>query len=88
MAVFLLAAGVIQGPAAGLAPVVTWSAGTLLYLGTSVLVAARLVTAGLGPDEPTAPYWVAMGAASISVLAAAEILLGPGSAPVRAATCG
>ena len=85
VAVFLLAAGVIEGPAAGLATVVAWSAGTLLYLGTSVLVAARLLTAGLGPDEPTAPYWVAMGAASISVLAAAEILLGPGSGPVRAA---
>ncbi len=85
VAVFLLAAGVIRGPAAGVATVVAWAAGLLLYLGTSVLVAARLLTAGLGPDEPTAPYWVAMGAASISVLAAAEILLGPGSAPVRAA---
>lgn len=84
-AVFLQAAGVIQGQAAALAAVTAWSAGTLLYLATSALVAVRLLTVGLRPNDPTAPYWVAMGAASISVLAAAEILLGPGSAAVTAA---
>jgi tellurite resistance protein TehA-like permease len=56
-----------------------------LYLVITVLVATRLVLAGLGPQEPTAPYWVAMGAASITVLAAAQILHGPGSPAMRTA---
>jgi tellurite resistance protein TehA-like permease len=57
-----------------------WSAGVILYLAISVLVALRLHAAGLGPTGLRAPYWVAMGAASISVLAAAQILHGPGMA--------
>jgi tellurite resistance protein TehA-like permease len=38
-----------------------------------VLVVARLVLAGLRPGDATAPYWVAMGAASISAFAAARV---------------
>jgi len=41
-------------------------------------VAARLLLAHPGPQDPTAPYWVAMSAASITVLAAAQILDMPG----------
>jgi tellurite resistance protein TehA-like permease len=44
---------------------------------TSTLIAARLRRAGLPAADPTAPYWVAMGAASISVLAGAELLTVP-----------
>lgn len=66
------------GPAAQAIAVALWSAGVAAYLGISVLVALRLRVAGPGPAGQRAPYWVAMGAASISVLAAAEILRGPG----------
>jgi tellurite resistance protein TehA-like permease len=44
------------------------------------------VVAGPGRENPTAPYWVTMGAASVTVLAAAQILRSPGPAalgPVR-----
>jgi tellurite resistance protein TehA-like permease len=74
----------VPGPAAQPIAVALWSAGLVLYLAISVLVAHRLQAAGLGPPGLRAPYWVAMGAASISVLAAAQVLGGPGMAPGRA----
>jgi tellurite resistance protein TehA-like permease len=58
-----------------------WSAGIAAYLAVSVLVTLRLHASGVGPPGLRAPYWVAMGAASISVLAAAQILGGPGMTP-------
>ncbi len=72
-----LRAGGRPGPerAAAIAAVALWLAGAVLYLAVTALVAARLRLAGLGPREPTAPFWVAMGAASITVLAAARILI-------------
>jgi tellurite resistance protein TehA-like permease len=57
-----------------------WSAGVAIYLAISILVVLRLRAGGLGPKGLRAPYWIAMGAASISVLAAARILGGPGMA--------
>jgi hypothetical protein len=42
-------------------------------------VTVRLLLVGLRRGDPTAPYWVAMGAASITVLAAAGILRTTGS---------
>jgi tellurite resistance protein TehA-like permease len=84
-ATFVSAAGLVRAQPAVLAAIAAWSAGVLLYLLVSVLVVIRLVRAGLGRQDPTAPYWVAMGAASITVLAAAQILNGPGSPAVRAA---
>ena len=60
-----------------LAAAVLWGAGLAAYLVTSTLIAARLRRAGLPAGDPTAPYWVAMGAASISVLAGAELLAVP-----------
>lgn len=64
--------------------IIGWSAGVLLYLVTSALVATRVLRAGLRPEDPTAPYWVAMGAAAITALAAASILRGTGSPAVSA----
>jgi tellurite resistance protein TehA-like permease len=70
-------AALTRAQPAALAAIAAWSAGVALYLVITVLVATRLVLAGLGPQEPTAPYWVAMGAASITVMyATASMQLG------------
>jgi tellurite resistance protein TehA-like permease len=84
-ATFVSAGGLVRAQPAALAAIAAWSAGAALYLVITVLVATRLTLAGLGAQEPTAPYWVAMGAASITVLAAAQILHGPGSPAMRTA---
>ena len=57
-----------------MAALILWSAGAAIYLVVTALVIIRLVTAGLAPGDPFAPYWVTMGAASITVLAATQIL--------------
>lgn len=57
-----------------------WGAGLAAYLVTSALIAARLRRAGLPAADPTAPYWMAMGAASVSALAGAQLLAVPGAA--------
>lgn len=59
--------------------VVAWSVGVFLYGAESMLIALRemLYDADFAPS-----YWVCMGAASITVLAGAEILASPGSAVV------
>lgn len=51
-----------------------WSVGVLLYAGTGIFVAARMLLYPLGPADLTPPYWVAMGATAISVLAGARIV--------------
>ena len=71
-AAFLHTAGVLGTWPAAVAAIAAWSAGLLLYLAIMVLVVARLLLAGLRPGDATAPYWVAMGAASISAFAAAR----------------
>ncbi len=48
------------------------------------MVLARLLLADLGPQDPTAPHWVAMGPASITVLAAAQIRRITGAPAVNA----
>jgi len=48
------------------------------------VVLARLLLADLGPQDPTAPHWVAMGPASITVLAAAQIRRITGAPAVNA----
>jgi tellurite resistance protein TehA-like permease len=82
---FLAAAGFLRPEPATLAAITAWSAGVMAYLLITVLVAIRLALADLGPQDPTAPYWVTMGGASIAVLAAAQILRGLGLAPLGAA---
>lgn len=83
-AVFAVADGdLLAGPGALLA-IAAWSVGVLLYIGTKILVALRLAVAGPGPTGTRAAYWVAMGAAAISVLAAAKILELPRTPAVAA----
>ncbi len=77
---FLRSDAEVPARIAQMSAVALWSAGVVLYLAISFLVALRLHAAGLGPAGLRAPYWVAMGAASIGVLAAAQILGGPGMA--------
>jgi tellurite resistance protein TehA-like permease len=86
-AVFLHGLGLLPAGPAALAAIAAWSAGILLYLVITVLVASRLLLVGVGPREAVNPYWVAMGAASIAVVAAAGILRIPG-APARPAITG
>lgn len=67
-------AGVVPDRLAAWAAIAAWSAGALLYVLVTALVITRLLKAGLPPGDPFAPYWVTMGAASITVLAAAQVL--------------
>jgi tellurite resistance protein TehA-like permease len=78
------AAGAVPDRLAGWAASVAWAAGALLYLLVTALVVTRVRAAGLAPGEPFAPYWVTMGAASITVLAAAQILRITGPAVLAA----
>lgn len=57
----------------GILTVLTWSVGTLLYAGIAVLVTLRFVHHGVTPQQFEPPYWVAMGALAISVVAGAGI---------------
>ena len=84
-ATFLAAGGILGARRAALAAITAWLAGVALYVLISALVLARLLLAGLAQRCPTAPYWVAMGGASITVLAAALILRDTGSPAVREA---
>jgi tellurite resistance protein TehA-like permease len=74
MAVVLLAAGALAAGSAAAAAMAAWLAGLAIYALTTVVVVVRLLRAGVGPPGARTGYWIAMGAASISVLAAAHIL--------------
>ncbi len=76
-AALLAADGKLPAGPAVVVAIVAWSAGVVLYLVTSVLIATRLARAGTGPAGTRAAYWVTMGAAAISVLAAALIVSVP-----------
>jgi tellurite resistance protein TehA-like permease len=78
------AAGVVPDRLAAWAAIAAWSAGALLYVLVTALVITRLRRVGLAPGDPFAPYWVTMGAASITVLAAAQVLHITGSAVLAA----
>jgi tellurite resistance protein TehA-like permease len=54
--------------------VVSWSVGVFLYASAGMLVTLRLMLYPFGPEELTPPYWVAMGALAITVLAGARIV--------------
>ncbi len=67
--------------------VFSWSVGVFLYAAAGVFVAARLMLYPLDPADLTPPYWVAMGATAITVLAGARIVE-MADAPMVAATRG
>lgn len=54
--------------------VFSWSVGVFLYAAAGVFVAARMMLYDLRPVDLTPPYWVAMGACAITVLAGARIV--------------
>ncbi|RBY85059.1 tellurite resistance/C4-dicarboxylate transporter family protein [Blastococcus sp. TF02A-30] len=51
-----------------------WSVGLVLYAAVGIMVSARLLLYELRPTDLTPPYWVAMGAGAITVLAGASIV--------------
>jgi tellurite resistance protein TehA-like permease len=67
--------------------VFSWSVGLFLYAATGMLVIARFLLYPLRPEDITPPYWVAMGATAITVLAGAKIVQ-MADAPTVAATRG
>jgi tellurite resistance protein TehA-like permease len=67
--------------------VMSWSVGVFLYAAAGVFVSLRLMLYKFGPEELTPPYWVAMGALAITVLAGARIVEME-DAPMVAATRG
>jgi tellurite resistance protein TehA-like permease len=54
--------------------IVSWSVGIFLYAAAGVIVALRMMLYELRPADLTPPYWVAMGACAITVLAGARIV--------------
>ena len=67
--------------------VFSWSVGVFLYAAAGMFVALRLLIYPLSPADLTPPYWVAMGATAITVVAGAAIV-GMADAPMVAATRG
>jgi tellurite resistance protein TehA-like permease len=54
--------------------VFSWSVGVALYVAAGIFVSARMMLYDLRPVDLNPPYWVAMGACAITVLAAARIV--------------
>ena len=54
--------------------VFSWSVGIFLYAAAGIFVAARMLLYPLRPADLTPPYWVAMGATAITVVAGARIV--------------
>ncbi|EMY32936.1 C4-dicarboxylate transporter/malic acid transport protein [Arthrobacter crystallopoietes BAB-32] len=54
--------------------VFSWSVGIFLYAACGIFVALRMMLYKLRPEDLTPPYWVAMGAMAISVVAGARIV--------------
>ncbi|MGP7960458.1 tellurite resistance/C4-dicarboxylate transporter family protein [Sanguibacter sp. A247] len=69
----------------GLVAVLSWSVGVALYGGVAILVLLRIVHFGITPREFEPPYWVAMGAMAIAVVAGSDIVA-MGSTPMVDAT--
>jgi tellurite resistance protein TehA-like permease len=60
--------------AAALAATLMWSVAVVLYLIVAGMVLVRLLLLEVRPDDLSPPYWIAMGATAITVLAAARLL--------------
>lgn len=70
-------AGVRGGQALPAVAVGAWFLGVFLYAVDGVFVAMRLLAYDFSAEDLTPPYWIAMGAAAITALAGAEIILLP-----------
>lgn len=68
-----------------LVAVMLWSLGAVLYLSMATVLLVRLLLVEIGPDTITPPYWIVMGATSITVFAGARLLEFPVT-PVLAAS--
>lgn len=64
----------VRGGLLAVLAVVSWSVGIFLYAAAGVIVALRMLLYELRPVDLTPPYWVAMGACAITVLAGARIV--------------
>lgn len=69
----------------GILAVLTWSVGVVLYAGIAVLVLLRVIHFGITAEEFEPPFWVAMGALAIAVVAGTSIV-GMESTPMVDAT--
>ncbi|MDN5761297.1 MAG: tellurite resistance/C4-dicarboxylate transporter family protein [Microlunatus sp.] len=67
--------------------VFSWSVGVFLYAAAGIFVAARMMLYEFRPADLNPPYWVAMGACAITILAAARIVE-MANAPMADATRG
>lgn len=67
--------------------VFSWSVGVFLYAAAGIFVSLRMMLYELRPEDLNPPYWVAMGACAITVLAGARIVEMV-DAPMVAATRG
>ncbi len=67
--------------------VFSWSVGIFLYGAAGIFVAIRMLVYPLLPTDLTPPYWVAMGATAITVVAGARIVE-MADAPMVSATRG
>lgn len=76
-----------QRAALALVAVVAWSVGLILYAAVGIFVSLRLMTYPIRAEDLRPPYFVAMGAMAISVLAGARIVEMAG-APMVDATRG
>lgn len=54
--------------------VLSWSVGLVLYAVIGVVIVVRMLTQGISAAELGPDYWVAMGAAAITVLAASKLV--------------
>lgn len=54
--------------------VFSWSVGVFLYAAAGIFVSLRMMLYELNPEDLNPPYWVAMGACAITVLAGARIV--------------
>ncbi|GAC57603.1 hypothetical protein GOHSU_22_00630 [Gordonia hirsuta DSM 44140 = NBRC 16056] len=73
--------------ALALLAVFSWSVGVFLYCAVGALLAVRLLAHPFTPEDMTPPYWVAMGATAITVVAGARIVM-MADAPMVDATRG
>lgn len=58
----------------GMLAVLSWSVGVVLYAGVAMLVLLRIIHFGITARDMEPPYWVAMGAMAIAVVAGTSIV--------------